>query len=68
MPVLKGASSWFDSKRIKAVYLDGFADKDKQELLNFLRSYNFSLWDGRELVKTDGNLFSLLAIAPETIL
>ncbi|MEA5583333.1 FkbM family methyltransferase [Nodularia harveyana UHCC-0300] len=65
MSVLKGASSWFDAKRIKAVYLDGFADKDKQELLNFLRSYNFSLWDGRELVKTDGNLFSLLAIAPE---
>ncbi len=66
MAVLKGASSWFDEKRIKAVYLDGFADKE--EVLNFLRLYNFSLWDGQELVKTDGDLFSLLAIAPGKLL
>jgi FkbM family methyltransferase len=66
MAVLKGASSWFDAKRIKAVYLDGFTDKE--EVLNFLRLYDFSLWDGRELVKTDGDSFSLLAIAPGKLL
>ena len=38
---------------------------DKIEVLKFLRLYDFSLWDGRELVKTEGDLFSLLAIAPK---
>ncbi|MEA5503444.1 FkbM family methyltransferase [Halotia wernerae UHCC 0503] len=64
LQVLKGASSFFEEQRIKAVYLDGFSDK---RVIDFLYSYKFSLWDGKKLVPTDGNLFSLLAIAPDKL-
>ncbi|MEH1929771.1 FkbM family methyltransferase [Nostoc sp.] len=64
LQVLRGASSFFDEQRIKAVYLDGYSDKG---VLDFLSAYNFSLWDGRKLLETDGDLFSLLAILPEKL-
>jgi FkbM family methyltransferase len=63
LQVLQGASSFFDEQRVKAVYLDGFSNQ--QEVIDFLCSYKFSLWDARKMVRTDGNLFSLLAIAPK---
>ncbi|MGJ3247554.1 MAG: FkbM family methyltransferase [Elainellaceae cyanobacterium] len=59
--VLRGAKSLFDEKRIKAVYLDGFSEKNK--VLDFLKSYDFTLLNGRSLAPTDGNTFSLLAVA-----
>lgn len=61
--VLKGAKLWFDKNRIKAVYIDGFSDT--KGVIDFLQSYGFSLWDGQKLIKSDGNIFSLLAIAPQ---
>jgi FkbM family methyltransferase len=61
LSVLKGASSLFESGRVKAVYLDGF--DNQEEVLNFLTKYNFSFWDGRKFSKTDGKVFSLLAIS-----
>ena len=61
LKVLEGASSFFDEKRIKAVYLDGFTNQE--ECLNFLSQYNFSFFDGKRLTESDGNLFSLLAIS-----
>ena len=61
--ILKGAKSLFDQNRIKAVYIDGFSDA--KGVIDFLQLYGFSLWDGRKLIKTDGNIFSLLAIAPQ---
>jgi FkbM family methyltransferase len=63
LQVLKGASSLFDQQKVKAVYLDGFSET--QKVIEFLQTYGFSLWNGRNLIKTDGNLFSLLAIAPD---
>ncbi len=61
LKVLKGAETLFQQKRIKAVYLDGFANQ--KEVLNFLSSYNFSLLQGKQLINTDGKVFSLLAVS-----
>jgi len=61
LKILEGARSLFDNQRIKAVYLDGFANH--KECLNFLTQYGFLLFDGKTLTESDGNLFSLLAVA-----
>ena len=63
LEVLEGARKLFENKRVKAVYLDGFAHQEK--VLNFLTNYNFSFFDGRSLMKSDGKIFSLLAILKE---
>jgi FkbM family methyltransferase len=59
--VLEGAKKLFECQRIKAVYLDGFSHQ--KEVIDFLRSYNFSFLDGRSLLETDGEVFSLLAVS-----
>ena len=57
--VLDSALELFKSKRIKAVYLDGYKD-DEVEV--FLKNHGFILLDGKSLSPTAGGLFSLLAI------
>lgn len=60
--VLNGAKLFFEQKRVKAVYLDGF--KNERSVIDFLKGYGFSFFDGRTLEKTDGmSVFSLLAIS-----
>jgi FkbM family methyltransferase len=65
LAVLEGAIKLFDSKRIKAVYLDGFSHQEK--VLSFLDNYGFSFFDGRNLMKSDGKIFSLLAVSKEKL-
>jgi len=60
--VLDGALDLFRSKRIKAVYLDGYNDNSIE---SFLRGHGFILRDGRTLEPTSGGIFSLLAIRGE---
>lgn len=57
--VLDGASAFFDSQRVKAVYLDGYKDKAVE---NFLLSRGFTFLDGKTLAPAQGNVFSLLAL------
>lgn len=57
--VVEGASCLFDDGRIKAVYLDGYSDK---ELPNYLLSKGFNLFDGRTLQPSMAAEQSLLAI------
>ena len=57
--VLDGASGLFEAERIKAVYLDGYKDR---EIETWLRGYGFALLDGKTLEPTAGNVFSLLAL------
>lgn len=61
--VLEGARNLFEERRIKAVYLDGFANQ--KECLSFLKQYGFLLFDGRTLSKSDGTVFALLALSEE---
>jgi FkbM family methyltransferase len=60
LEVLEGARKLFEDTRVKAVYLDGFSSQEK--VLDFLDGYGFSFFNGRTLEKTDGKIFSLLAI------
>ncbi|NEO23535.1 FkbM family methyltransferase [Moorena sp. SIO4A5] len=60
LAVLEGARSFFEAQRVKAIYLDGFANQTA--VLDFLYKYNFYLFDGRTLKETNGNIFSLLAV------
>lgn len=57
--VLKGAQGLFEADRIKAVYLDGYSDRAVETLL---RNHGFTLREGKSLQKTDGDVFSLLAV------
>lgn len=57
--VLEGAEDLFKQGRIKAAYLDGYADRSVE---SFLRNYGFKFHDGRTLRPTSGNVFSLLAM------
>jgi len=59
LKVLQGASGLFRANRIKAVYLDGYKDKEVEELL---KGYGFSLLNGKTLEPTQGSIFSLLAL------
>ena len=57
--VLDGALALFKAQRIKAVYLDGYKDK---EVESFLREHGFSFLDGKSLKPITGSVFSLLAL------
>lgn len=59
MNVLEGSTSLFKKNRIKAVYLDGF---DDQNVISFLRRYDFTFRDGKTLEPVPGNTFNLLAL------
>jgi FkbM family methyltransferase len=65
LDVLEGAKAFFDNKRVKAVYLDGFSRQD--QVLNFLNNYGFSFFDGTNMSKTEGKIFSLLAVSEEKL-
>jgi FkbM family methyltransferase len=60
--VLEGAAGLFAAGRVKAVYLDDFADRAVPE---FLRQRGFSLFDGRSL--SPGPSSNLLAIRSDWI-
>jgi FkbM family methyltransferase len=60
--VLDGASGLFDAGRVKAVYLDDFADPAIPELLS---GRGFSLFDGRSLMP--GRSRSLMAVRTDRI-
>jgi len=66
LQVLEGAAQLFINKRVKAVYLDGFAHQE--EIISFLQKYKFSFFDGRNLTRNCGKVFSLLAISQEKFL
>jgi FkbM family methyltransferase len=51
LPVLRGASGLFDDQRIKVIYIDGYNDDAIPVLL---RQCGFALFDGRTLVRCDG--------------
>ncbi|HVX51511.1 MAG TPA: FkbM family methyltransferase [Chitinophagaceae bacterium] len=58
--VLEGARNFFESKRVKAVYLDGF--NKKAQIIPFLENYGFDLFEGKTLQPNPVNNFSLLAL------
>jgi FkbM family methyltransferase len=60
LEVLEGAKKLFNDRRIKAVYLDGFSQQAK--VIDFLSKHGFSFFDGRNMIKSDGRIFSLLAL------
>ncbi len=62
MEVLLGATGLLESGRVKAIYVDGYAD---QRVMEILKRHGFKLFDGRSLDAIQGNVFSLLAIHPE---
>lgn len=64
LEILKGAESLLKSSRIKAIYLDGYA---QPEVLDILRAHNFSLFDGRTLETYDGVSHSVLAIHDRSV-
>ncbi len=57
--VLDGAAGLFRERRIKAVYLDGYKDRDIE---THLRDRGFTLLNGKTLEPTIGGIFSLLAL------
>lgn len=61
LPVLEGAERLFAERRIKVIYLDGYANAAIPELL---RGHGFELFDGRTLLPCATELpeFSLLAV------
>ena len=66
LEVLRGAESLLRSGRVKALYLDGYAQPGVPEIL---LQHGFSLYDGRTLEAYDGFSHSVLAInncAPQT--
>lgn len=62
MEVLRGAIGLFESRRVKAVYIDGYEDRDVERQLE---RFGFHLFDGRTLEPIGGRVFSLLAIHAE---
>jgi FkbM family methyltransferase len=66
--VLQGALSYFESDRVKAVYLDGYKDL---RVRGFLEEYGFRCFNGRTLAPADRETRNLLAIrspAPQRVL
>jgi FkbM family methyltransferase len=59
MNVLQGAVEFFSRNRIKAVYLDGYKEK---EVAQFLERRGFEFFDGRTLKPAQAGVFSLLAV------
>jgi hypothetical protein len=62
LAVLEGARGWFESRRVKAVYLDGIAEQKK--VIDFLTSFGFLFFDGRSLMPYSKEHFGVLAISP----
>jgi len=58
--VLEGARQFFERSRVKAVYLDGYAERQKVE--QFLRDFGFTFLNGRTSKPFETGGFSLLAI------
>ena len=58
--VLEGAKGFFESGRIKVVYLDGY--QKQEQIISFLKNYGFKLFDGKTLQPDPVNNFSLLAL------
>jgi FkbM family methyltransferase len=59
LDVLNGASALFDRGAVSGVYIDGFVDK---AVIDFLKLYNFRLFDLRKLTPSTGDAFALLAL------
>jgi FkbM family methyltransferase len=59
--VLQGALAYFESKRVKAAYLDDYKDPRVRDLLN---SHGFTFFDGRTLQPAAETTKHLLAIGP----
>lgn len=62
--VLEGARRFFEADRVKAVYLDGYKDREVEQ---FLRDYAFDLREGKSLQPTSGDVFSLLALRKQRV-
>lgn len=62
LEVLRSAEGLLTSKRVKAIYVDGY--EANEQVPAFLSQYGFALYDGRSL-ETAGAWFSLLAIHPD---
>ena len=62
LEVLEGAKEFFDKRRVKAVFIDGYKNAG---VLDFLRQYGFRLFDGRSLraVASDERPYNVLALA-----
>lgn len=63
LATLKGAQKLFESHLVKAVYLDGYADKLQVD--NLLREFGFRFLNGRTLQPFESGEFSLLAVQPD---
>jgi FkbM family methyltransferase len=61
--VLKGAEGLFETGRVKAVYVDGYADATAVE--GFLTKHGFRLFDAITLDEVSGGHFNLLAMKRE---
>ena len=57
--VLQGAEQLFKQRRIKAVYIDGY---DNKQILPFLKGYGFNFVDAHTLQEVKDDTFSLLAL------
>jgi FkbM family methyltransferase len=62
--VLSGASSFFESRRVKAVYFDGYRDP---RVRSYLEQYRFQFFNGRTLRTADPDTKHLLALRQDTI-
>jgi len=63
LAVLQGAQKWFERQRVKAVYLDGYADKEQVE--EILRRFGFRFLNGCTLMPFTPGDFNLLAVRPD---
>jgi FkbM family methyltransferase len=63
LATLKGAQKLFELRLVKAVYLDGYADKVQVDTL--LREFGFRFLNGRTLQPFVAGEFSLLAVQPD---
>src|SRR5207302_8251337 len=66
LAVLEGARQMFEQARVKAVYLDGYAEEEKVE--QFLRHFGFVFLNARSSNPFERSDFSLLAISPKCAL
>lgn len=60
LEVLEGSQKLLALKRVKAIFLDGYANHLK--VINMLTSYGFELYNGRTLLPLKEQDFSMLAI------
>jgi FkbM family methyltransferase len=62
LAVLEGARNWFELERVKAVYIDGYADQ--QQVESFLLGFGLRFFNGRSLKPFTKGDFSMLAVSP----